>query len=86
MNSTADTIERAGHKFQGHKGIGSKWSLESMRSSARKAEARIVIEVSEDENDLLASSTQPIQAESDQVSADTLALRSRQHRKGCQGH
>jgi predicted HTH transcriptional regulator len=56
-NAAADAIERAGHEFKRHEGLGAKATHETACAISRETEARIVLGVAEDDDDVLAPFT-----------------------------
>jgi hypothetical protein len=85
-HSATDAIESARQQFKRHESFGRKRTGQRARAITREAEARIVRWVTEDEDDLLATLAQPIQAVSDQLSTNTAALLFRQHGQWSQSH
>jgi hypothetical protein len=49
----ASPIESVGAEFQRHEGVGREWAVKRARLLSGKAEARIIVRVSENEDNVL---------------------------------
>ena len=67
-------IESVGDKFHRHESVGREWALKRARHLSGKAEARIIVRVSENEYNVLSLPAQQIQATTNQLPSNGPAL------------
>src|ERR1035438_655369 len=70
----ANPIESVGDEFHRHERVGREWALKRARLLSGKTKARIIIRVSENEDNVLALPAQQIQATSNEVSSNGTTL------------
>src|ERR1035441_2001011 len=70
----ANPIESVGDEFHRHESVGREWALKRARLLSGKTKARIIVRVSENEDNVLSLPAQQIQATSNELSSNGTTL------------